>query len=274
MSWNMSARATALAVAIAVLLLGGTTAFVAFAPEDGGPTFGRSGGAGLPGGFDEVPADVFVERVFGAQRAEESWHMEQQKTVNGTPGTLIRLDTEGGGERTQASIQISRPDGSTAPLQVIAIEGVYYAKGLNSERPWWRADPADGQVQATAAQTFADLLAVDTSEDLGDAVTDVELLGPDSVEGVTTAHYRLDLTQPVAAPPGATPSAMPDGQPEATLEVWVDAGDRPIRLVLTSVVEDAEVTVTTTFSRYGAEFAISAPPARQVTSAIPPDEPA
>lgn len=270
MSWNMSARASVLAVVLALVLLGATTTFVAFAPDDEGGS--GAGGGGLPEGFTEIPEDVFVERVFGAQRAEASWHMEQEKSVNGTPGTLIRLDTESGGERVHASMEIARPDGTTAPLQVIAIDDVYYAKGLNSERPWWKADPAAGQAQATAAQSFEELLAVQTSGDLGDAVTGIELVGPDRVDGVTTAHYRLRLTQPVAAPPGSTPTATPEGQPEATLEVWVDARDRPIRLVTTTVVDDAEVVVATTFSSYGADFGISPPPARQVTSAVPPDE--
>ncbi len=266
MSWNMSLRSTLFSVVLALALLAGITAFVALADDD---EDGGAAGGGLPEGFSAIPEDVFVERVFGAQRAEQSWHMEQQKSVNGTPGTLIRIDTEEGGERTDASLEISRQDGSTVPLRVIAIDGVYYAKGLNTAKPWWQADPSDGEAQATAVQTFAELLASQTSENLGDAIDEVELVGPDSVDGVTTAHYRLHLTQPVAAPPGSTPVPTPEGQPEATLDVWVDAQDRPIKLVSTAVLEGSEVVYTTTYSSYGAPFGIKAPPANQVTDEVP-----
>src|SRR5687767_2020789 len=102
---SMSRRSTLLAIVLAVLLLGVTTAFVAFAPEDD-EDGGTSTGGGLPDGFASIPEDLFVERVFGAQRAAGSWHMEQQKTANGLPGTSIRLDTESGGTRTHASVQI------------------------------------------------------------------------------------------------------------------------------------------------------------------------
>lgn len=268
---SMSPRSTLLAIVLAVLLLGATTAFVAFGPEDDedGST---SSGRGLPEGFASIPEDVFVERVFGAQRAQGSWHMEQEKTANGLPGTSIRLSTEAAGSRISASLQLSREDGTTVPLQIIALDGVYYVKGIGSARPWWKADPADGEVQVTAARTFEELLAVDTSANLGDAVTEIELVGPDSVEGVTTARYRLHLTQPLPGPPGATPTATPEGQPEATIDVWVDQDDLPIQLVTAEVVDGAEVVVTTMFSRYGARFGISAPPTRQTTSEVPEGE--
>jgi hypothetical protein len=73
----------------------------------------------------------------------------------------------------------------------------------------------------------------------------------------------------VPPPPGVTPSATPEGQPEATLDIWVDQDDRPIRLVTTSVIDGAEVVVTTTYSTYGAEFGITPPPAGQVTTEVP-----
>lgn len=261
MAHTLPTRATLLASFVALLLLAGVATFVGLASDDDGGGGGgdqASPAASLPEGFVEIPGDVFVDRIFGAQRAAGSWHVEKVTQAAGVPREAS-LDTEvhGSGIDISGTVNYPHDEANPTPVEVRVIDGVYYATGLGSAKKWWQIDPTASDTAQAAQDALSALSDQTTSERLQDAVAEVELVGKDLVEGVTVAHYRVTLTLPG------------DETQVATLDAWVDADDRPVKLVTTAELEGTTVTSTSVYSAYGEDFDIQAPPPSETTTEIP-----
>jgi hypothetical protein len=100
----------------------------------------------------------------------------------------------------------------------------------------------------------------------------LELVGTEDVDGVATNHYRitLDPTQYIEAMD--FPAAMADMLPEELVtEMWVDADNLPRKFSQTMEIEGMgggkPTTSSTegTYSDFGADVEIEAPPSSEVT---------
>lgn len=247
-------RSTLVAVPLAVLLLAVLVGFVALAPDD---TDGSGRADALPEGFAEIPQEVFFDRVFGAQRAAGSWHFDKERVSSGI-ARLASLDSEVAGDFVNASgtVQYLRDDGALQTLQVRLIEGVYYVTGLGASKKWWQIDPDAGKIESSVREALEQIASQDTSENLQDAVSEVEVVGEDLVEGAVAARYRVTLLEP-------------ETEQEATVDVWVDRDDRPVKIVTKVDIQGTAVTSTSVYSDYGGDFDIAPPPADQTTTEAP-----
>jgi hypothetical protein len=270
----MSTRRTSTlaAAAISLLVLAVLVLFVALGSGDDEPD-GDAGEAGdsVPSGFQRIPEDIFFERIFGSQRTAGSWHFEQEKTIGGMTGVTLSVDTEIGSgvaeHAAKTTFCCDQKSGEVVPIDVIVADGVYYAK-IADAQAWWRLDPTKDARAAELARVLSGLISQDTSAGLQEVVQSNTVVGPDLVDGVDTVHYNLTIADPApAAPP--TDATAPANPAIAFVDVWVDADDRPVKMVLTVGDGRQELVTTTTYSRYGEDFPIAAPPAGQVTSSPP-----
>lgn len=260
MSSRRSSTLVAVATSLAVLAL--LVGFVALG--SGGGADEESTDGALPSGFERIPEDTFFDRVYGAQRAAGSWHLDQVKEVGGRTGSTLSADTVVSGDGTDTRSELTMccfEDGSMLELEVIGLQGAFYTAGLPSAKRYWRVDPAAGDSSAALARQIADLVSQETSFDLQDAVESVELIGKDRVVEAETAHYVITLDTGAL---GGDGTKVP-----ATVDVWVDEGERPVRSRLEIGAGAQEVVSTSTYTLYGEDFTIEAPPASQVTDRTP-----
>lgn len=237
--------------------------------ESGADAPGAAGG-GLPEGFDRLPDDVFYERVYGAQRAAGSWHLHQEEERDGQPRRALDATTELSAEGTNSSNEVSEcctQANEVVQFEIRVVDGVYYVSGLPTERPWWKVDPSAGPRQLGVAQGMDPYISQQTdAQELQEATERITLVGPDNIEGVSTAHYRVTLS---AEPPEGAAAETPPTDAQAVIDFWVDSSDRPVQVTFTAEAGDQKIVKTSRYSRYGEDFDISAPPADQTTTKVP-----
>jgi hypothetical protein len=100
----------------------------------------------------------------------------------------------------------------------------------------------------------------------------LELVGSEEVDGVVTNHYRITLDPAQYLDAMDFPAAMTDMLPqELVTEMWVDADDRPRQFEQTMEVpamgggKPTTSTTRGTYSDFGTDVEIQAPPASEVT---------
>lgn len=272
MSTRRSAASTVLAVVIPVVALAILVAFVALGGSGDEKSDGDS--EGLPAGFSRIPDDVFFERLNGTQRSATSWHFEQDKKVAGTTVTSVVSDNELVADDEDFHAKVSYccdKEGKPVPFEVTSLGGELYAADLGSEKRWWHIDPNSGAESAGLIAQLRALVSQETSPQLQESVDSIKVIGPDSVAGVSTLHYRIIIKAPVPEPlPGTSPSPAPStAASEAQLDVWVDKENRPVRLLLTVGSGATLVETVTTYTKYGDDFDIVAPPADETTETAP-----
>lgn len=273
MSSRRSSTSTLLVVLLALAVLGALAGFALLDRVSGdapGAEGSGSAGGGLPEGFDRLPDEVFFERVYGAQRAAGSWHLHQEEERDGQPFRALDATTELSAEGTNSSNEVSQCCTEANELlrfEIRVVDGVYYVHGFPTERPWWKVDPAAGPRQLGVAQGMDPYVSQETdAEELQEATEQLALVGPDNIDGVPTAHYRVTLS---AEPPEGAPAEMAPTDTQAVIDFWVDSSDRPVQVTLTAEAGDQEIVKTSRYSRYGDDFEIAAPPAGQTTTRVP-----
>ncbi|MFI8827077.1 hypothetical protein [Streptomyces sp. NPDC053431] len=102
----------------------------------------------------------------------------------------------------------------------------------------------------------------------------VEHLGEEKVNGVTTQHYKGELTleemvaanenSPLTARERAdlVAAARKAGVSGYETELWVGADNYPVRMIVKMEAAAAMTTITANYTDYGAEAAVQAPPAQ------------
>lgn len=264
-----SRTSTLAVVLLALLVLAALAGFALLdrvAGDGDAAGHGKASEGGLPEGFTRLPDDLFFERVHGAQKLAGSWAIHQERERAGQLSSALDATSEivQGGPDTVAEVQwLSGSE--LVRLEVRVVDSVYYVKGFPTERPWWRVDPQGSPRDLAVARHLDRLVAQTTdAEEIQPHVERVTLVGPDNLDGVAVAHYRIDM-RPAREVVG--PSA-PEGA-STVLDVWVDEADRPVRVVTEVAFGDDSIVTTSDFSRYGEDFPIEAPPAGQVTTAPP-----
>jgi len=156
--------------------------------------------------------------------------------------------------------------------------GLYVSRDrLGVKSPQWVAVSLTHSQQAVlvpapGADAFTDPLALLSL--LAHTPSVVRFIGDEMIEGTPAKHYRLktDLTSILSESSShlAEPAGYRDVQ--ATLDVWLDHGGRPLRvaehLAGTSPLGAATLQAVTTFSSYGQRVQISAPRGAQLSRTL------
>ena len=164
---------------------------------------------------------------------------------------------------------------SGVAVELVTVGGTSYAKipatANRSGKPWVA-------VSATSNNSIAKSLATGVGvADITGSLSVIPRLvagasalqdkGNDSVDGVPAEHYtmKIDPTKPSGSA-GIDSLLHALGSSPVTVEVWVDAQTRPVKLVIDIALGSASFPVTVVVSRFDAPVTITAPPAEQVST--------
>ena len=237
--------------------------------EDSAQDTAEAGRDATDGGGEEqvaeLSADDFYREVMTALREAETFAFTTVSSSSGRSQTLTgEARFVGGGMDMSAS-----SEGAQA-MEMILLDQTMYLKsaGLGAGDTWVKIDLSDPTslygMLGNAADPEVTFKALESPKEL-------ELLGSEDVDGVATNHYRitLDPAQFMKAMrfPASMAGMLPD---ELVTEMWVDADNLPRKFTQTMEapgVGGAEATSSTegTYSDFGTEVEIKAPPASEVT---------
>jgi hypothetical protein len=177
-----------------------------------------------------------------------------------------------------ADLTVTLPGFGTVAVRIV--DGVVYAKvpeamASLAPKPWLKLDgdtmgAAAGQFGAQNPAGQLDMLA---------GLTDVTEVGPETIDGVKTTHYRgkVDLAKAVkaATDPASRKSLESASKAMATAtmpaDVWIDEKGRPRKMTFTMTGKpqagskgNPTMAGTATFSDFGTPVTVTAPPAAEV----------
>jgi hypothetical protein len=175
---------------------------------------------------------------------------------------------------------VSLRSNSTGQTRAVLLPDVVYlaippAKGIPRSKPWLRVSASPKTKLGRDLGPMAEQLraAFDPGESLGllRAARRVEVVGPDSVEGVSTTEHRATVPLRQALTVVQDPAvraqykAMLDaGVRLLRYEVWVDSSGLPLRLHVDVPSTQAVYSVTGVYRRWGEPVVVVAPKAKQV----------
>lgn len=218
----------------------------------------------------ELSAADFYPAVMEAMREAETFTFETVTDAAGQGQTMT-----GEARYGDDGIEMKASSTGAQEMELILLGQAMYMKSpqLGTGDKWVRIDLSDPD------SLFGMIGKATDPEVMFKALEEpkkLELVGAEDVDGVATNHYRitLDPTKYLAAMD--FPAAMADMLPkELVTEMWVDADDLPRRFAQTievPAVGDGQPTTSTTegtYSDFGTDVEIEAPPASEVTEDFP-----
>ncbi len=218
----------------------------------------------------ELSADDFYPSVMAAMRKAETFTFE---TVSDSAGASQTMS--GQARFGDAGVEMKASSTGAQPMELILLDKVMYLKSpdLGAGDKWLKIDLSDpnslfGMIgKATDPEVMFQAL---------ESPKKLELLGSEDVDGVTTNHYRITLDPTQYLKAMEFPAAMADMLPkELVTEMWVDADNLPrkftqsLEVPATGGGAGSSSTTEGTYSDFGTDVEIQAPPANQVTDNFP-----
>lgn len=229
------------------------------------------------GGLEELAAGDLYPAIMDAMQ-EAGTAAFAITSVLGGRGVQDTTEMSGVAEYAEAGVSF-RSSGTSydaQQLEVIALDGATYFGGPAMEgmadKPWVKADMSDPNGVGALLGRVTDPMFVFRGLE---EPAEVALLGTEEIDGVQTNHYRVALDpDDYAEALGVSPELAPSTSDQLEVEVWLDADDRPHRysqevtLPQSSGGEALDSTFEGTFSDFGAEVQIEAPPAEEVAEGV------
>jgi hypothetical protein len=231
---------------------------------------GDEGTEGSEAPDDESPAELsaadFYPSVMAAMQEAETFAFEIVTESAGQSQTMTgqaRFGDEG--------VQMHASGSGAQAMELILVGKAMYMKSadLGTGDKWLKIDLSDPDslfgMLGKATDPAVMLKAMEEPKKL-------ELVGSEEVDGVVTNHYRITLDPAQYLDAMDFPAAMTDMLPqELVTEMWVDADDRPRQFEQTMEVpamgggKPTTSTTRGTYSDFGIDVEIQAPPASEVT---------
>lgn len=214
----------------------------------------------------ELSADEFYPAVMEAMREAETFAFETTSGAAGQTQTMTgqaRFGDDG--------VEMQASSTGAQAMEMILLDHTMYMRSpdLGTGDKWLKIDLSDpdslfGMIgKATDPEVMFKAM---------EAPKELELIGTEDVDGVEANHYRITLDPTRYLEAMEFPSAMADMLPdELVTEMWVDADNLPRKFTQTMQLPAAgggKPTTTTTegtYSDFGTDVEIEAPPASQVT---------
>lgn len=214
----------------------------------------------------ELDAAGFYPAVMEAMKDAETFNFQ---TVSESGGQSQTMD--GQARFGNDGVEMKAASSGAQPMELILIDQAMYLKSpdLGTGDKWLKIDLSDpnslfGMIgKATDPEVMFKAM---------EAPKNIELLGTEEVDGVETNHYRvtMDPTKYLSAMefPASMASMLPK---ELVTEMWVDGDNLPRKfsqsLDVPSVAGGKPTSTTSegTYSDFGTDVDIEAPPADQVT---------
>lgn len=220
---------------------------------------------GVPSGA--LTEENFYEEIINAQREAGSYRSTSTTSSAGVSSVLE-------GEATYEGDALFGRAKSTAesPQQVesVVADGILYLKGEGLGAPagkWLKLDPEDPD---NAGSPFAGLAAVADPELALEAMGELnslELVGPETVEGVEASHYRATmLTANYAKVLGLPADAAEILPPKLPFDMWIDEDNRPVKFTLAFEIDGIRSESEQTYFDYGADIDVEVPADRDTVT--------
>lgn len=215
----------------------------------------------------ELSVDDFYPSVMAAMREAGTFAFESVSDAVGQRRTM-----SGQARFSDAGMEMKASGSGAQPLELILLGKAMYMKSpeLGAGDTWLKIDMGDpdslyGMIgRATDPEVM--LRAMESPKKL-------ELIGSEDVDGVATNHYRITIDPTRYLEAMGFPAALAGMLPqELVTEMWVDGDDLPRKFAQTIAIgagSGGASTTEGTYSDYGTDVEIEAPPADQVTEDLP-----
>lgn len=218
----------------------------------------------------ELSAADFYPSVMAAMREAGTFTFETVSDSAGQAQTMV-----GQARFSDAGMEMKASSTGAQAMELILLGQAMYMKSaqLGTGDSWVKIDLSDpdslfGMIgKATDPEVM--FKAMESPKEL-------ELIGSEDVDGVATNHYRITMDPSKYLAAMEFPAAMADMLPqELVTEMWVDADNLPRKFAQTLEVPSAtggaatSSTTEGTYSDFGTDVEIEAPPADQVTENFP-----
>lgn len=98
-----------------------------------------------------------------------------------------------------------------------------------------------------------------------ESASKVEFIGNEDVDGQSADHYKVTLPKEAVAKAQGTPlEALKSISDDIVYDIWLNGAKQPVKMVNKMTMDGQGLTTTVTFSNYGQEVTIKAPPANRV----------
>lgn len=217
---------------------------------------------------ETVPAADLAERMAKAVQEAGSGRFATTSSAQGEDAVSEAAFTIDGDDY---SVQATTTSG-TETLEIIRTGGQTYLKMAATGDKWVLVDENSSDPQVAMMATM--MAQLEGSMDIKSSIAvyaqaaDFTVGATEDVDGVKATRYSGTL--PVEAVAGQLPEEMRPMMTEALgtdpipVELWLDAEDRPVRLVQTMTVMGEESSTTQDFSAWGESIEVTAPPADQL----------
>ena len=218
----------------------------------------------------ELSVDEFYPAVMEAMREAETFRFTTTSNAGGQS-----QDMTGEARFSDEGMEMRASSTGAQAMEMILLDKAMYMKsaGLGTGDKWLKIDLSDpsslfGMIgKATDPEVM--FKAMESPKKL-------ELLGSEDVDGTPTNHYRITMDPTKYLEAMEFPAAMADMMPrQLVTEMWVDADNLPRKFAQTLDMPAPggggtnASTTEGTYSDFGADVEIEAPPADQVTEKFP-----
>ncbi|MGH1563655.1 DUF6612 family protein [Mumia sp. DW29H23] len=256
---------TALA-ALALALTAGCGSSADVAGDDGGSTSSSSssGSTTSGGGGDEgatvLTSENFASVVSGAQLKAQTAHMTLTMNVAGQ-NVKAEADVKTDSDPTKGAMHMTM-DVAGQSVDMIMVDGVIYMKAPGMPDGKWMSidlDEAAGAAGASFEQMRESMDPSQSIKNLEDAMSSLKDTGETAtIDGVEARRYDAVLdTSKIAGMEGGAAAQIPD---QITYQYWVGPDQLPRKIV----VDLAATPMEMTFTKWGEDVDVQAPPAADV----------
>ncbi|WP_370616267.1 DUF6612 family protein [Mumia qirimensis] len=202
----------------------------------------------------------FAEVVSGAQTDARSTHMTMSMEVAGQ-SIEAQADVTTDTDPTKSAMRMTMDMGGQ-DVEMVLVDGVVYTKAPGMpEGKWMKIDLADaaGAAGGSFAQLRDSIDPAQSIKNLKDSLKDLKDTGEtETLDGVEARRFDAVVdTSKLAGLPAAAGAQIPD---EITYQYWVGPDNLPRKVVLEGLGTPMELT----FSKWGEDVAVEAPPAADV----------
>lgn len=208
--------------------------------------------------FEELDSSNFYKTVVQAQVDAGTF---KGRTSTTAAGQSIVMDTEASYADGKIAAKASTTPDSAQQVETILVDGVMYIKGDGLGAPAGKYlkldtnkvdsnDPLSSLVQLGDPEMAVKVL---------DNPKKFELIGTEDVEGVEANHYQITMDGKKYAENAGMPQLATYLPAELVFDMWVDAENRPVKMVQELEVQGQKSTTETLYFDYGADVSIEAP---------------
>lgn len=223
----------------------------------------------LPDGFHALSAGEFSDAILDAQREAESWRYVEVTEREGQAGTVWEGEQLWDGTTTTLRYGAKDESGNFV-VEARLVDGEFYLRGQETvgSKPWWKLDKIKGRESDALVESMSrDSDPVRRAAIFADPAV-FTVVGVEELESGPAVHYRIEVTPEAVREATGLPVPGEAGT-NRRFDLWLDKEDRLLKMVSPVEVAGLTASETVTFSDYGVDFDITAPPADQVTTAVP-----